>query len=90
MDKYKWTGRYVLAGLALTFWAVTFWATGELPPVFLSGLVGTAWGVLFASREREKASVQKLSKDAVVQALKETLDVDTLLKVIGAKAETGK
>lgn len=51
----KWMGRFILCGLALTFWAITFWTTGELPPMFLTGLVGTAWGTLFISREKEKA-----------------------------------
>jgi len=59
MDDMKWMGRYVLAGLALTYWCITFWGTGELPPPFLTGLVATAWGVLFVSREKEKAKAQK-------------------------------
>ena len=59
MNDLKWMGRYALAGIALTFWCITFWGTGELPPSFLTGLVGTAWGVLFVSREKEKANAQK-------------------------------
>ena len=59
MEDLKWTGRYVLCGLALTFWVITFWITSELPPAFFTGLVGTAWGVLFVSREKEKANAQR-------------------------------
>lgn len=59
MDKYKWMGRYILCGLALVLWWITKQVTGEMPPEFLTGLVGTAWGVLFVSREKEKANAQK-------------------------------
>lgn len=60
MEDLKWIARPFLAGIALTYWAVTFWTTGELPPVFLTGLVATAWGCLFISREKEKADVRKV------------------------------
>jgi len=50
----KWLARPVLAGIALVIWGVTYWGTGELPPTFLTGLVGTAWGAVFVSREVEK------------------------------------
>lgn len=59
MDKYKWTGRFVLCGLALVLWVVTYWMIKEMPPEFFTGLVGTAWAVLFVSREKEKANAQK-------------------------------
>lgn len=62
MDKHKWTGRYVLCGLALVLWWITFRVTGEMPPEFLTGLVGTAWTVLFVSREKEKVNAQKNTK----------------------------
>ena len=60
MEEFKWIGRYVLAGLALTYWVIIFANTGELPPMFLTGLVGTAWGTLFISREKEKANAKKV------------------------------
>ena len=59
MEDLKWMGRYVLAGIALVLWAITFWSTGELPPMFLTSLVATAWGILFVSREKEKANARK-------------------------------
>ena len=54
MDDLKWLARPILAGIALVIWAITFWGTDEMPPAFLTGLVATAWGVLFVSREVEK------------------------------------
>jgi len=54
MDDLRWLARPILAGIALVIWAITLWGTGELPPAFLTGLVATAWGVLFVSREVEK------------------------------------
>lgn len=59
MNELKWLARPILAGLALTFWAITFWGTGEMPPAFLTSLVVTAWSVVFVSREKEKANAQK-------------------------------
>ena len=59
MDELKWMVRPILAGLALVFWCISFWGTGEPPPTFLTGLVATAWSVLFVSREKEKANAQK-------------------------------
>lgn len=58
MEELKWMVRPILAGLALILWAITFWSTGELPPMFLTGLVATAWSVLFVSREKEKANAR--------------------------------
>ena len=53
----KWLGRYVLAGVALTYWAITLWTTGQLPPEFLTYLTATAWGWGFVSREVEKKHI---------------------------------
>jgi len=50
----KWVARPILAGIALTYWIITFWGTGQLPPEFLTYLVASAWGVVFVSREVEK------------------------------------
>ena len=55
MDDMKWIARPILAGIALLCWVVIFCGTGELPPAFLTGLVATAWGCLFVSREKEKS-----------------------------------
>ena len=49
----KWTGRFVLCGIALICWVITYWERGAVPE-FLTGLVGSAWGCLFISREVEK------------------------------------
>jgi len=54
MEDMKWMARPILAGISLIIWGVTFWGTGELPPTFLTGLVATAWGAVFVSREVEK------------------------------------
>lgn len=54
MNDLKWLARPVLAGISLIIWAITLWGSGEMPPAFLTGLVSTAWGVLFVSREVEK------------------------------------
>ena len=54
MDDLKWLARPILAGIALVIWAITLWGSGETPPDFLTGLVATAWGVLFVSREVDK------------------------------------
>jgi len=59
MEELKWMGRYILAGIALVLWVITYWSTGEPPPMFLTGLVATAWGTLFVSREKEKAANAK-------------------------------
>ena len=59
MNDLKWICRPFLAGLALVLWVVTYWGTSELPPEFLTGLVGTAWVWVFASREKEKQDVAK-------------------------------
>lgn len=62
MNDLKWLARPVLAGLSLTYWAITLWGTGELPPHFLTGLVSGAWGWVFASREKDKINAQKALK----------------------------
>jgi len=59
LDDIKWIARPFLAGLALTFWFIILMETGELPPVFLTGLVATAWGWIFVSREKDKADARK-------------------------------
>lgn len=50
----KWLARPILAAISLIIWAITYWGSGELPPAFLTGLVATAWGAVFVSREVEK------------------------------------
>ena len=54
MNDLRWIYRPFLAGLVLTYWVITFWGTNEPPPTFLTGLVATAWGWVFASREKGK------------------------------------
>ena len=54
MEEIRWLARPVLAMAALIIWAVTLWTGGETPPDFLTGLVATAWGALFISREVDK------------------------------------
>ena len=59
LNDLTWLYSPILAGIALTYWVITFWGTGNLPPTFLTGLVATAWGWVFASREKEKADARK-------------------------------
>jgi len=54
MEELRWMARPILAAIAVILWSITLWSSGETPPEFLTGLVATAWGFLFVSREVDK------------------------------------
>ena len=58
MNDIKWVARPILAGLALTYYALTLWYTGT-HSMFLAGLVTGAFIWFFKSRENEKKNTRE-------------------------------